>query len=126
MGKFQSSKIISKRYLGKYFYNTKVMNYLKANNVTYIKGTVSIDDRLPNSWTALHLAVEENKIKMAKFLIDNGADIEGKIIIKDYKYTCGYACGFIFFDLLFKVKLCNLKRKDNACGGFLLSPLLIW
>jgi len=42
------------------------------------KGTVSIDDRLPNSWSALHLAVEENKIKMAKFLIDNGADIEAK------------------------------------------------
>jgi len=42
------------------------------------KGIVSLDDRLPNGWTALHLAVEENKIKMAKFLIDHGAQIEAK------------------------------------------------
>ena len=41
------------------------------------KGIVSINDRLPNGWTALHFAVEENKIKMARFIIDYGAEIEG-------------------------------------------------
>ena len=47
------------------------------------KGIVSINDRLPNGWTALHFAVEENKIKMARFIIDYGAEIEGMFYIED-------------------------------------------
>ena len=60
-----------------YFY---VFLDFKENRLIFrIKGIISLDDRLPNGWTALHLAVEENKIKMAKFLIDHGADIDGEL-----------------------------------------------
>ena len=48
------------------------------------KGIVSINDRLPNGWTALHFAVEENKIKMARFIIDYGAEIEGINLTSHY------------------------------------------
>ena len=49
----------------------------RENSVKLLQGIVSLDDRLPNGFTALHLAVEENKIKLAKFLIDYGINIEG-------------------------------------------------
>ena len=44
---------------------------------------MSINDRLPNGWTALHFAVEENKIKMARFIIDYGAEIEGMLKVEN-------------------------------------------
>ena len=58
------------------------------------KGIVSINDRLPNGWTALHFAVEENKIKMARFIIDYGAEIEGISIEKFLTRTVGFQASF--------------------------------
>ena len=58
------------------------------------KGIVSINDRLPNGWTALHFAVEENKIKMARFIIDYGAEIEGISIEKFLTRTVGFQSSF--------------------------------
>ena len=57
------------------------------------KGIVSINDRLPNGWTALHFAVEENKIKMARFIIDYGAEIEG-ISIEKFLTRTGFQTSF--------------------------------
>ena len=67
--------------------------------------------------TPLHLAVESNRIKMVKCLLDQGADInlqnDDEVILHinavDYFELAGRCCTHCSFSLLFEHKILSLQ-----------------
>ena len=73
--------------------------------------------------TPLHLAVESNRIKMVKCLLDQGADInlqnDDEVVLHinavDYFELAGRCCTHCSFSLLFEHKILSLQAPKLGC-----------
>ncbi|CBY32903.1 unnamed protein product [Oikopleura dioica] len=103
-----------------------LQRYVSSGKITKLKnfldqGNVDIDERLPNGWTALHRATEENKVKMMKTLIDYNASVDAKTDSGFTPLMLGVQSGN-----LEAIKLLVAHNADvNAQNGYQATPLML-
>ncbi|CAG5088982.1 Oidioi.mRNA.OKI2018_I69.PAR.g12035.t1.cds [Oikopleura dioica] len=103
-----------------------LQRYVSSGKITKLKsfldqGNVDIDERLPNGWTALHRATEENKVKMMKTLIDYNASVDAKTDAGFTPLMLGVQSGN-----LEAIRLLVAHNADvNAQNGYQATPLML-